>query len=120
VSYNAEARIQAATFAFVRAVAPDVLIFHCPNGGLRSKSEAARMKWQGVVPGICDLILILPGGRCAMWEVKTPIGRLSPAQAEMLARLDDMGVPYAIIRSLDDARRELAVLGISTRESVAA
>ena len=40
---NGEARIQAAIVEWVRAIAPDVLIFAVPNGGLRSKAEAARL-----------------------------------------------------------------------------
>src|SRR5271169_2634083 len=57
---NAEARIQAAIVEWVRTVAPQVIVFHVPNGGLRTKAEAARMKWVGVLPGVFDLALILP------------------------------------------------------------
>jgi hypothetical protein len=116
VARNAEARIQASVVAWVRLVAPQVLCFAVPNGGLRTKAEAALMRWTGVVAGIPDLVLVFPGGRCAFWEIKTGIGKLSLAQEDMLARLDDMDVPYAIIRSIDDARRDLHALGISTRE----
>jgi hypothetical protein len=117
---NAEAKIQASVVQFVRTVAPSVLIFSVPMGGLRTKAEAALLRWTGALAGVLDLVLVLPGGRAAFWEIKTPVGRLSPAQCEMIARLDDLETPYAIIRSLDDARRELAALGISTREAVAA
>ena len=67
---NAEARRQAAIVEFVRWCAPQVTIFHAANGGLRSKSEAARLKWQGVLAGVLDLVLILPEGRVAFWEVQ--------------------------------------------------
>lgn len=116
MSRNGEAKIQASVVAWVRLVAPQVICFSVPNGGLRTKAEAALLRWTGTLAGVPDLILVLPGGRCAFWEVKAPDGRLSQAQADMLERLDDMGVPCAIIRSIDDARRDLAALGIETRE----
>ena len=47
------------------------MIWAVPNGGLRSKSEAARLKWTGVLAGVFDLTLALPKGRCAFWETKT-------------------------------------------------
>ena len=35
---NAEARTQAAIIAWARVVAPQVLCFHIPNGGLRTEA----------------------------------------------------------------------------------
>jgi hypothetical protein len=52
VDRNGEARIQASIVEWVRTVAPGVLIYAVPNGGYRSKVEAARLKWTGVVAGI--------------------------------------------------------------------
>ena len=40
----------------------NVLIWHVPNGGLRTKAEAARLKWIGVLAGVLDLTLVLAGG----------------------------------------------------------
>ena len=40
-----------------------VMVFSVPNGGLRSKAEAARMKWTGTVAGIPDLAIVVPSGR---------------------------------------------------------
>ncbi len=119
---NAEARIQAAIVAYVRTVAPPpaALIFAIPNGGLRTKAEAGLLRWTGALAGVPDLCLVLPGGRCALWEVKTPEGRVSTAQFDVLATLDEMGVDYAIVRSIDDVREQLAYLGIHTRETEAA
>lgn len=115
---NAEAQRQAAIVEYVRYVAPQVVVFHVPNGGLRSKSEAARLKWQGVLAGVFDLVLVLAEGRCAFWEVKTPAGRISPAQHAFIDQLDRRGHSWALVRSIDDARRELAALGIETREAI--
>jgi hypothetical protein len=42
-------------------------LFAVPNGGHRSKTEAARLKAEGVVAGVSDLILLneQPSVRCA-------------------------------------------------------
>jgi hypothetical protein len=114
---NAEARIQAAIVAWVRAVAPELLIFAVPNGGLRSKAEAARMKWTGVLAGVPDLVIVAPGGRAYFIEVKPAAGRLSPDQLAILDALLALGTPPAICRSIDDTRRAFAAWGLETREA---
>ena len=116
---NAEARRQAAIVDYVRWVAPQVVVFHIPNGGLRSKPEAARLKWVGTLAGVFDLVLVLPRGRCAFWEVKTDSGRLSADQRNFIQRLEAAGHTWAVVRTIDDARIELARLGIQTREAFA-
>jgi hypothetical protein len=93
------------------------MIFAVPNGGLRSKAEAARLKWTGVLAGVLDLVLVLPDGRCAFWETKTPRGRLSDDQLGFIKRLITRDHCWAIVRDIDDARRELAALGVETREA---
>jgi hypothetical protein len=114
---NAEARIQAAIVEYVSYVAPQIIIWAVPNGGLRSKSEAARLKWTGVLAGVFDLTLVLPNGRCAFWEVKTPDGYLSSDQLLFANRLISAGHSWAIIRSIEDARQELDALGVKTKEA---
>ena len=116
---NAEAKRQAAIVEFVRWVAPHVPIFAVPNGGFRTKAEAARLKWTGVLAGVLDLVLPLPEGRSAYWETKTPRGRLSGDQRAFIARLEALGHVWAVVRSIDDARRELNRLGVETREAAA-
>ena len=116
---NAEARRQAAIVDYVRYVAPQVIIFHPANGGLRSLVEAARFRWIGVLAGVLDLVLVLPKGRVAFWECKVPKGRLSTDQRKFIGRLEALGHSWALVRDIDDARRELAALGIETREAVA-
>jgi hypothetical protein len=115
---NVEARIQASVVAWVRLVAPHVLVFAVPNGGLRTKAEAARLKWTGVVAGIPDLIVIAPGGRIHFAEVKATGGSLSPAQRAIHEALTALGTPPAIVRSVEDARRVFAAWGIATREAL--
>jgi hypothetical protein len=115
---NAEARAQAAIVEFVRWCAPQAVIFAVPNGGLRSKAEAARLKWTGALAGVLDLVLVLPEGRSAYWETKAQRGRLSDEQQAFINNLERLGHRWAVVRSVDDARRELQALGIETREAL--
>jgi len=115
---NAEARQQAAIVEYVRTVAPQIIIWHVPNGGLRDKAVAARLKWMGVLAGVLDLTLALEEGRCAFWECKRPKGgRLSDDQKEIIAKLESLGHIWARVLNIDDAKRELARLGVETREA---
>jgi hypothetical protein len=115
---NAEARIQAAIVAWIRTVSPDALVFHIPNGGLRGKAEAARLKWVGTLAGVPDLAIVTPGGRVKFIEVKTADGTLSPSQRDVHGFLTALGTPPAIVRSIDDARRAFAAWGLETREAL--
>ena len=38
----------------------DILFFHVPNGGLRSKAAGAMMKAAGVIPGVPDFVIPIP------------------------------------------------------------
>jgi VRR-NUC domain len=60
----------------------------------------------GVVAGAPDLLLWHDGKAFAL-ELKSPDGRLSEAQSEMLGRLDKAGVYTCVAHGLD---RALAVL----------
>src|SRR5579872_6481774 len=115
--HNREARVQAAIVEWIRTIAPDFLVFHPANGGWRTKAEAARFKWLGVVAGIPDLVMIGRDGAAYFLEIKAEGGSLSEAQREMRDRLTAMRVPYAVAKSIDDTRRALAIWGIETRES---
>lgn len=122
---NAEARIQAAIVQFIRTAAPHCLVFSVPNGGLRSKSESARLKWTGVVAGIPDLIVLAPrywgasGGAAFFIECKAAKGQLSPEQEKIIYQLSQLGFSYAVCRSIDDAREAFRAWNIQTREHLA-
>ena len=113
---NAEARIQAATVEWIRTVAPD-LVFHPPNGGLRSKSEAARLKWIGMLAGIPDLVVLGRDGQSWLIEVKAEHGTLSSEQRAMRDRCTALRIPFVVAKSIDDVRRAFEIWEIETRGS---
>ena len=86
------------------------LLFSVPNGGARSKATAGKLKAEGVVPGVADLILLVPyiaEGCKYMWhalciEMKTKTGRQSPEQGLWQLKVEQYGYKYAVCRSLDD------------------
>ena len=66
------------------------LLFHIPNGGMRSKSEAARFKAEGVKPGVPDLFLPVARGpwHGLFIELKRQKGgRISEAQSKWIDAL---------------------------------
>lgn len=63
------------------------LMLHVPNGGKRNAAEAARLKAQGVKPGVPDIFLPIPRqGKHGLWiELKRREGgRLSEHQTEWI------------------------------------
>jgi hypothetical protein len=72
-------------------------IFAIPNGGKRSKIEAAIMQGEGVTPGVPDTMLPLPrGGAHGLFiEMKAPDGRETKEQRERVAELSEAG--YAAV-----------------------
>jgi hypothetical protein len=87
------------------------LVFHVPNGGRRSFTEAKRFKSMGVLPGMVDLGVI-NDGRLIGLELKAPKGRVSDTQAWCHARLRACGAPVFICRSLADVVAALKTMGV--------
>lgn len=114
-----EHNIQAACVRWFNLQWPEYrgLLFAVPNGGARSKATAGKLKAEGVVAGVADLILLVPRYRDKMTEdnpvvidtthalcieMKTAKGRQSPEQKEWQAKVEEHGYKYAVCRSLDE------------------
>jgi len=107
-----EQAIQRAVFDhFAARGARGVFAFHCPNGGWRSRTEAAILKGLGVRPGVPDVFAIMQG-RAYGLELKAPGGALSAAQETALADLAAAGAVVAVVDSLDSAIRQLEAWGL--------
>jgi hypothetical protein len=77
-----------------------------PNGGLRDKVTAAKLRASGTHPGVPDLLLIGPGKICFL-EIKTKYGRLTPEQEEFLSYLSSVAAEHAVAWSYDEAMAAL-------------
>lgn len=111
-----EHNIQAACVRWFNLQYPQYrgLLFAVPNGGARNKATAGKLKAEGVVAGVADLLLLVPRKTSndplilsttyhgLAIEMKTAKGRQSPEQKEWQAKVEAQGYKYAVIRSLDD------------------
>ena len=115
-----EGEIHKSVLAWIRAVSPSTLVYHCPNGFNASGREWRRMQALGALEGVADLTLACaaPGPCLAYLEVKAPDGELTPAQIQFRALVEGMGIPYAIVRSIDDARAAFKAWLVPTREAL--
>lgn len=80
-----------------------------PNGGYRNPREAARLKLEGVRPGVSDLFLAYPTEQFhGLWiEMKRPKGhtsRLTSPQAAWLDRMKGVGYDTHVAYGWEDAR----------------
>lgn len=93
--YANEDQFQAATFAYINHNYPELrkLIFHVPNGGMRSKREAMKFKAMGLLQGCPDLVCVCP---LFGLELKMPNGVQSATQKQVEQIWTDAGVPYFI------------------------
>lgn len=103
---QSEDSIQGEFFLWAWNLYPELnyLFFHVPNGGLRSKTEAGRLKTMGVVAGVADLCLTKQGA--TLWlEMKTPIGSQKKAQKAFQAAQEAIGNKYVIARTVERAKQ---------------
>lgn len=86
---------------------PELLLLHAiPNGGLRSKSEAARMKAAGVKAGVPDLFLPVARNGCHGLYIELKRrkgGRVSAEQVEWMDALGRQGYCCALAKGWEMA-----------------
>lgn len=104
--HDEEHRIQCACVRWFRFQHPSLAqcLFAVPNGGRRDRVTGAKLKAEGVIPGVADLLLLVQrgpfGGLCI--EMKTHKGYQSPEQKQWQKIVEGQGYRYAVCRSLDD------------------
>lgn len=87
---------------------PGVIYFAVPNGGQRSKSEAAKLKRMGVLAGVSDIGVILPpNGQYGALELKVGDNKPSAAQDAFGVAVTDAGALFAVAWNIDQALRIL-------------
>jgi hypothetical protein len=102
-----EAKIQAAICQLLQV---HKIFFHSvPNelaggGGKNVVIRMSQFKAVGLRPGVADLVVWFPSG-IAYVEVKTPIGKLSDSQVRFKRRCREYGVPYHVVRSVEDVEK---------------
>jgi hypothetical protein len=89
-------------------------VFAVPNGGWRSKAEAAILIGQGVVPGVPDLMVLFDGTAIGL-ELKAPKGIASKKQQDVHKRFASAGIPVGIVRTDAEAIAFLKANGAPMR-----
>ena len=106
---GSESQEQAQFVAYWRTVgqrlAPNVVLASIPNGGARSAVTGARLKREGVVAGMPDMVLLCARcGRHGLFiEMKTARGRVSEAQRNLFPLLEAQGYGVAVCHGWREA-----------------
>lgn len=96
-----ESRIQQDCFIWLWNAHPETrkLLFSVPNGGSRNPIEAKRLKAEGLIPGVSDLIFLWKGNSYFI-EMKTDKGHQQRNQVEWQRIVEAQGFRYFVCRSL--------------------
>lgn len=85
------------------------LLYHVPNGGKRDKATAAKLKGQGVKPGVPDLAL--PVAKCGYHglfiELKVGRNKTTALQDRWLENLREQGYYTKVCYGWEEARDTL-------------
>lgn len=81
------------------------LLFAVPNGGMRNKIVASKLKAEGVKAGVPDYVLPVPRGTHAglALELKTMTGSASPEQKQWLSDLRAVGWRAEVCKGWESA-----------------
>ena len=106
---GSESQEQAQLIAWWKAVgqrlALNVVLAAIPNGGARDAVTGARLKREGVVRGMPDLVLLCArcGKHALFIEMKTKRGRVSESQRGLFPLLEAQGYGVAVCRGWREA-----------------
>jgi hypothetical protein len=118
-----EAAFHMQTWKYLRvALPPEVRAFHTPNGGLRNKAEAGKLKAMGVVPGLWVFVFIFPNAEVGMLELKVGKNGLTDEQEEWGDWLLQRGAAREVCWTIDEVERVvtrwLAAYGLRPRATL--
>lgn len=106
-----ESQIQHDCLAWFRLQYPKLerMMFAVPNGGRRDAKTGARMRYEGVVRGVADLILLVPkkGFASLCIEMKTPKGTQSEHQRKWQKEAETYRNKYVVCHSLQEFMNEV-------------
>ena len=118
----AESNAQCAIVAFLRRSLPSTYrVISVPNGRFQAEPRTiARLKREGLTPGVFDLLVLRNDGWFCSIEVKAGKNDLSAEQVEWGDWLSSGGASSAVVRSIVEAEAALFGFGVPLRARVAA
>lgn len=83
---------------------PERLLFAIPNGGLRNRVVAAKLKAEGVRAGVPDMMLAVPRGAAHGLFIEHKAGKRKPSdeQEGVISDLVAQGYSVAVSHSYDE------------------
>ena len=106
-----EHRLQVACVRWFRMQYPHLreMLFAVPNGGRRDEKTGARLKEEGVIAGVSDMILLQRNDNygALLIEMKTKTGRQSESQKRWQQVAEKQGYRYVVCRSLEEFMKEV-------------
>lgn len=93
---------------YIEPLRPELkLMFAVPNGGKRDKTTAAKLKEEGVKPGVPDVVLPIPrAGFAGLFiEMKKPDGRARGNQSEWSEGLKKAGNRAEFCYGFEEAKK---------------
>lgn len=111
-----ELKLHMSGASFMRKAWPDDLLwFYVPNGEEKDDEAIRKLLAMGMLPGLTDILVVLPNAQLGAIEFKDDDGQLSDAQIEVRDKLLALKVPYRICRSIPQLKetttRWLAAFG---------
>lgn len=101
-----EHKIQVSMVEWIRLQYPSMRhnLFAVPNGGRRDAVTGAKLKAEGVLAGVADLILLKSNRQygALLIETKTKKGTQSDSQKEWESKIVKDGYKYVVCRSLEE------------------
>lgn len=91
-----ESTLQTSCVKWFRLQYPNLVIYAVPNGGSRNVREAQRLKAEGVLAGVADLVVLLPKGKSLYIEMKVKGNRQTQNQKEFQKIAETLGHTYAV------------------------
>jgi VRR-NUC domain. len=83
------------------------IIAAIPNGGKRNIFEAKKLKDEGVLGGMCDLMILMPNKEIVFLEMKKSKGGvLSKNQKELIPKIEKLGFTVLIGYGFLDAKEK--------------
>lgn len=96
-----ESTLQTSCVKWFRLQYPNLVIYAVPNGGLRNSAEAKRLKEEGVLAGVADLVVMLPQGKSLYIEMKIKGNKQTEHQKVFQQKAEALGYKYYVCYSFD-------------------
>lgn len=100
-----ESTLQADCVRWFRYQYPELIIYAVPNGGSRNMREAQRLKSEGVLAGVADLVAMLPNGKSLYIEMKIKGNRQTVNQKEFQKKAITLGYTYVVCYTFEEFQK---------------